>query len=70
MVHPYVCVLKHMFAPKAENNETLDSYKDLIYGSLISENIENIEDNTEDDNASDSDFDNDDFPDAGNQQHW
>ncbi|CAG8663355.1 16000_t:CDS:2 [Cetraspora pellucida] len=56
-----------MFAPRVENDETIDSYLDIIYGPLIVENsLENI------DNSSDSSStsDNDDIPTAGNRRHW
>lgn len=68
LVHPYMCTLKRMFAPK--NNETIDTYLDLIYGPRVSKDIE--DNNPEDDNSenSSSNSDDDDFPTAGNQQHW
>ena len=69
MVHPYMCMLKRMFAPRASENETMDSYLDLIYGPLT---VENEEENVEDDaNDSDSSFisDDDDIPTAGNR-NW
>ncbi|GBC18086.2 zinc finger BED domain-containing protein 1-like [Rhizophagus irregularis DAOM 181602=DAOM 197198] len=46
MVHPYMCMLKRMFAPRANENETVESYLELIYGPLIPENEE---ENAEDD---------------------
>ncbi|CAG8810135.1 6848_t:CDS:2, partial [Cetraspora pellucida] len=55
-----------MFAPKIDQNETVNSYIDLIYGPLIQDNIlENAKDN--DDSSSTSD-DNDILT-AGNQRH-
>ncbi|GBC47674.2 zinc finger BED domain-containing protein 1-like [Rhizophagus irregularis DAOM 181602=DAOM 197198] len=49
MVHPYMCMLKRMFAPRANENETVESYLELIYGPLIPENEEeNAEDNISD----------------------
>ena len=61
LVHPYMCMLKRMFAPRADENETIDSYLDLVCGPTS----EDVDDN----NLSDSDSD-DDFPTAGNRQHW
>ncbi|RGB34926.1 hypothetical protein C1646_759978 [Rhizophagus diaphanus] len=46
MVHPYMCMLKRMYAPRANENETVESYLELIYGPLIPENEE---ENAEDD---------------------
>jgi hypothetical protein len=67
MVHPYMCMLKRMFAPRADENETVDSYLELIYGPLIPENEEeNAEDDISDSSSVSSD---DDIPTAGNQ-HW
>ncbi|CAG8816419.1 367_t:CDS:1, partial [Cetraspora pellucida] len=64
LVHPCIYTLKQMFAPKIDQNETVDSYMDLIYGPLIQDDIlESAEDN--DDSSSTSD-DND-IPTAGNQ---
>ena len=65
MVHPYMCVLKRMFAPRNNKNETLDSYLELVYGPLIPENeSENVEDDASD---SSSVSDDDDIPTAGNK---
>ena len=61
-------MLKRFFAPEASKNETVDSYLDLIYGPLILENSDN-EENIEDYSSSISDDDND-YPSAGNRQHW
>ncbi|CAG8752634.1 7185_t:CDS:2 [Rhizophagus irregularis] len=67
MVHPYMCMLKRMFAPRANENETVESYLELIYGPLIPENEEeNAEDDISDSSSVSSD---DDIPTAGNQ-HW
>ncbi len=68
MVHPYIYMLKRTFAPKIQENETIDSYLDLVYGPLMPENVEDDVD-VEDDSSSISD-DNDDILTAGNQQHW
>ncbi|RIA80225.1 hypothetical protein C1645_839091 [Glomus cerebriforme] len=64
IVHPYICMLKRMFAPK--ESETIDTYLDLVYGP-ISGDID--EDNVKD-NSSDLNSDDDNFPTAGNQQQW
>ncbi|CAG8799689.1 15644_t:CDS:2, partial [Cetraspora pellucida] len=49
IVYPYIYILKQMFSPRVENDETIDSYLDIIYGLLIVEDsLENI------DNSSDS----------------
>ncbi|CAB4483471.1 unnamed protein product [Rhizophagus irregularis] len=67
MVHPYMCMLKRMFAPRANENETVESYLELIYGPLIPENEE---ENAEDDISDSSSVSrHDDIPTAGNQ-HW
>ena len=68
IIHPYIYMLKRFFAPEASKNETVDSYLDLIYGPLILENSDN-EENIEDYSSSISDDDND-YPSAGNRQHW
>ena len=66
MVHPYMYMLKQMFTSKIENNKIVDTYLDLIYGSLITyknmrkdeeEEEENIEE--ESDNLSFTNDDND-----------
>src|SRR5271154_2723386 len=54
LVHPYMELLKKGFAPK--NNETVDTYINLIYGEKYEEN----EDNEIDDN----------IPAAGTRQQW
>jgi hypothetical protein len=67
MVHPYMCMLKQMFAPRANENETVESYLELIYGPLIPENEEeNAVDDISDSSSISSD---DDISTAGNQ-HW
>lgn len=67
MVHPYMCMLKRMFAPRANENETENSYLELIYGPLSAENKEeNVEDDVSD---SSSVSDDDGVPTAGNR-HW
>src|SRR5688572_7444425 len=66
MVHPYMCTLKRMFAPRANENETVNSYLDLIYGPLIPKNEENVEDDASDSSSVSND---DDIPIAGNK-HW
>ena len=49
MVHPYMCMLKRMFAPRNNKNETLNSYLELVYRSLIPKNeSENVEDEASD----------------------
>ncbi|RIB09369.1 hypothetical protein C2G38_274854 [Gigaspora rosea] len=35
LVHPYVELLKKSFAPKFENDESYDTYLDLIYGPNV-----------------------------------
>ncbi|PKC75121.1 hypothetical protein RhiirA1_387590 [Rhizophagus irregularis] len=56
-----------MFAPRANENETVESYLELIYGPLIPENEE---ENAEDDISDSSSVSrHDDIPTAGNQ-HW
>src|SRR3954467_12384400 len=68
MVHPYMCMLKRMFAPRNNENETLNSYLELVYGPLIPENgSENVEDETSDISDSSSISSDDDFLTAGNQ---
>src|SRR3954453_9657726 len=68
MVHPYMCMLKRMFAPRNNENETLNSYLELVYGPLIPENgSENVEDKASDTSDSSSISSDDDFPTAGNQ---
>ena len=57
LVYPYMELLKREFAPK--NNETVETYINLIYG----ENYE--EEDDDDDNEMD-----DDIPTAGTRQHW
>lgn len=54
LVHPYMELLKKGFAPK--NNETVDTYINLIYGEKY-----------EDDDETDDD---DDMPAAGTRKHW
>ena len=56
LVHPYMELLKKGFAPR--NNETVNTYINLIYG----ENYEESDDNDE--------TDDDDIPTAGARQHW
>lgn len=67
MVHPYMYMLKRAFAPRIQENETIDSYLELIYGPLISEGAEDVD--VEDDSSSVSEED-DDIPTAGNRQQW
>ncbi len=50
-------MFKQTFAPKIQENETINSYLNLVYRPLISENIEN-EVNVEDDLSSISNNDN------------
>jgi hypothetical protein len=57
LVYPYMELLKKGFAPK--NNDTVDTYINLIYG----ENYEE-EDDDEDDEMDDN------IPTAGTRQHW
>lgn len=57
LVYPYMELLKKGFAPK--NNETVETYINLIYG----ENYEDDEDDEEDDEI-------DNIPTAGTRQHW
>lgn len=65
MVHPYMCLFKRMFAPRDNENETIDSYLELIYGPLIPENESgNFEDDASDSSSVSSD---DNVPTAGNQ---
>ncbi|GBB97831.1 hypothetical protein RclHR1_30820002 [Rhizophagus clarus] len=68
MVHPYMCMLKQMFAPRANENETIESYLELIYRLLI---LDNEEENAEEDidDSSSAVSSDDDIPTAGNQ-HW
>ncbi|CAG8651453.1 12551_t:CDS:2, partial [Cetraspora pellucida] len=63
-VYPYIYTLKQMFALRTKDDETVDSYLDLIYRPLISDNnLDNIKDNS---NNSSFTSDNDDFPTAEN----
>ncbi|CAG8793245.1 5994_t:CDS:1, partial [Dentiscutata erythropus] len=64
LIHPYIYMLKQMFAPKIEQNKTVDSYIDLIYGSLIQDNILK---SAKDNNDLSSTSDNNDAPTAGNR---
>ncbi|CAG8668342.1 16944_t:CDS:1, partial [Cetraspora pellucida] len=64
--HPYIYTLKQMFAPRVEEEESIDSYLDLVYRPLIEKyDLENTDDN------SNSSFisDNDDILTAENRQH-
>lgn len=54
LVHPYMELLKKGFAPK--NNESVQTYLNLIYGESYEDNDDNITD--------------DDIPTAGTRQHW
>ncbi|GBB91536.1 hypothetical protein RclHR1_01890010 [Rhizophagus clarus] len=63
-----MCMLKRMFAPRANENETIESYLELIYGPLIPENEEENAEEDIDDSSSAVSSD-DDIPTAGNQ-HW
>ena len=56
LVHPYMESLKKKFSPRADKNETLDLYLNLIYGEGCEE--------TDDDEI------NDDIPAAGSRQQW
>ena len=38
LVHPYMELLKKRFAPKSSENETVDTYLNLIYGEGNEEN--------------------------------
>src|SRR5213075_1139081 len=69
MIHPYMYMLKQMFAPKIQENETLESYFNLIYGSFTFENTNEEELNLNDEFSFISD-DDDNIPTAGNRQHW
>ena len=67
MVHPYMCMLKRMFAPRNNENETLNSYLELVYEPLIPKNgSKNVEDNASDTSDSSSISSDDDFPTAEN----
>jgi hypothetical protein len=57
LVHPYMESLKKRFAPRPNENETIDTYLNLIYGEGDEEN--------DDDESTD-----DDIPAAGNRQQW
>jgi len=65
-------MLKWIFASKIENNETVDTYLDLIYGTLIiSENMredgeeeKNIEEESDDSSSTNDDND---IPTVGNR---
>ncbi|GBC04414.1 hypothetical protein RclHR1_05670016 [Rhizophagus clarus] len=63
-----MCMLKRMFAPRANENKTIESYLELIYGLLIPENEEENAEEDIDDSSSTVSSD-DDIPTAGNQ-HW
>jgi hypothetical protein len=54
LVYPYMELLKKKFAPK--DNESIQTYIDLIYGESYQDNDDNIID--------------DDIPTAGARQHW
>jgi hypothetical protein len=58
LVAPYMHILKNNFAPNIEQNETLETYLNLIYNS-----------NEEDDNE-DIISDNEDIPSGGSRKHW
>ncbi|CAG8655821.1 9785_t:CDS:2, partial [Scutellospora calospora] len=47
MVHPYIYTLKQVFALRIEEGETIDSYLDLIYGPLVSEDELENDDNSD-----------------------
>ncbi|CAG8676005.1 17605_t:CDS:2, partial [Gigaspora rosea] len=61
-VYPYVELLKKSFAPKFENNESYDTYLNLIYGSQC----ENISEEESDSSISDGD----EIPTSSSRQHW
>ncbi|CAG8455768.1 21917_t:CDS:2, partial [Cetraspora pellucida] len=63
LVYPCIYILKQIFAPKIEENETVDSYLDLIYSPLTKDDI--LE-STEDDDSSSTSDDND-IPTAENK---
>ncbi|CAG8527954.1 25351_t:CDS:2 [Dentiscutata erythropus] len=55
LVHPCIYMLKQMFAPKNEQNKTIDGYMDLIYSPLIQDDIlESAEDNDDSNSTSDN----------------
>ena len=67
MVYLYIYMLKRIFALKIQENETIDNYLDLVYGSLMPENVEDEVD-VEDDSSSIND-DDDDISTTENRQH-
>ena len=58
LVVPYMYLLKNNFAPNEEENETLDTYLSLIYGSNGEEEDSDV--------ASDDEY----IPSGGTRQYW